>query len=208
MMARMMARMMVGCDDLKDRASVAHQLLVVSGHPGSGKTTVARQLALGWPLVSRDDFKELLFDSLGITDRAWSQKLGGVSYDLMGHTLGLLMETGAGVVAETNFSAKTAEFLGALAHRMDYGVLEVCCAAPTSELVARFRRRAQEGERHAGHRDADNPSEQAARVAVPYPPMGMGPVLRLDTAERPEEVLRRAREWVAAQLGGTATRVP
>ncbi len=146
-----------------------------------------------------------LFDNLGIADRGWSQKLGGVRYDLMGHTFGFLMETGAGVVAEAGFSARAAELLRTLAHAMDDGMLEVCCAARTSELVACFRRRTQERERHAGHRDADNLSEHAARAAVPYQPMGLGPVLRLDTSERPEEVFRRAREWVAVQLGGTVT---
>lgn len=200
----------VGRGEVEDAPNVPRQLLVVSGHPGSGKTTVARKLAevLRWPLVSRDDFKELLFDHLGIGDRAWSQKLGGVSYDMMDRALHLLMETGAGVVAETNFSAAAAASLRTRAEYMAYEVLEVCCTAPPSELMARFRRRADNGERHPGHQDADNLSEQAARVAVPYEPLAVGPVLRLDTSERPEVVCRRAEEWVAAQLSGMATRVP
>ncbi len=202
--------MPAGSGAVEDTLNVPRHLLVVSGHPGSGKTTVARPLAmaLGWPLVSRDDLKELLFDHLGIGDREWSKALGAASYDLMDRTLGLLMETGAGVVAEANFSAAAARSLRALAQRWDYAVLEVCCSAPAPLLVARFNRRAHEGQRHAGHRDADNLPEQAARVAVPYQPLGVGPVLRLDTTELPAVVLQRAREWVAAQVGRLPTDVP
>src|SRR4051794_10844242 len=41
--------------------------VVVSGIPASGKTTLARQLALALelPLVSKDVIKEALFDALG-----------------------------------------------------------------------------------------------------------------------------------------------
>ncbi len=199
-----------GGGGVEDSPKVPRHLLVVSGHPGSGKTTVARQLALAlaWPLVSRDDLKELLFDHLGIGDREWSKTLGAASYDLMDRTLGLLMETGAGVVAEANFSAAAARSLRTLAQRRDYAVLEVCCSAPAPLLVARFSRRAHEGQRHAGHRDADNLAEQAARVAVPYQPLGVGPVLPLDTTELPAVVFQRAEEWVAAQLGGLPTDLP
>jgi hypothetical protein len=56
-------------------------VLIVTGAPASGKTTLGRQLAnaLGLPYFSKDLFKESLFDSLGWQDRAWSQRVGGAS---------------------------------------------------------------------------------------------------------------------------------
>jgi predicted kinase len=53
-------------------------LILVTGPPASGKTTLAQPLArqLGVPLLGKDTVKEALFDTLGTGDRAWSRRLG------------------------------------------------------------------------------------------------------------------------------------
>jgi hypothetical protein len=51
--------------------------VVVSGLPGSGKTTLARRLSLplGLPVVDKDDVLERLFMERGIGDASWRRSL-------------------------------------------------------------------------------------------------------------------------------------
>jgi gluconate kinase len=64
-------------------------LILLTGLPGSGKTTLAGKLAdgLDLPLIAKDHFKEILFDTMGIGDRAWSRRIGqaaiALQYDAM-----------------------------------------------------------------------------------------------------------------------------
>ena len=56
-------------------------------------------------MVSRDSFKELLVDTLGIGDREWSRRLGRASLALTHHTLTLLTRTGGPFLMENAFRA-------------------------------------------------------------------------------------------------------
>jgi 2-phosphoglycerate kinase len=60
-------------------------LVVVSGLPGSGKTTLARTIGarLSVPVVERDRLAEVCFDAVGAESPAVAQ-LGSVSYELSG----------------------------------------------------------------------------------------------------------------------------
>ena len=59
-------------------------LILVTGLPAAGKTMIARRLSeiLNLPLIAKDDIKERLFNGLGMSTREWSQKLGGLAFDL------------------------------------------------------------------------------------------------------------------------------
>lgn len=51
--------------------------IVVTGLPGSGKTTVGNEVSklLDIPLLDKDDYLERLFDKRGVGDAEWRQKL-------------------------------------------------------------------------------------------------------------------------------------
>ncbi|WSW11263.1 cytidylate kinase family protein (plasmid) [Streptomyces sp. NBC_01005] len=53
--------------------------------PGSGKSTLARSLArrLGLPAIDKDVILESLYDSLGVGDHAWRNRLSRASDDIM-----------------------------------------------------------------------------------------------------------------------------
>jgi len=153
-------------------------LVVVTGAPGSGKTTVARALAaeLGRPLVAKDDIKEALFDALGTGDREWSRRLGRATYDVLFLVARRLLEAGASCVVESNFS--NAEPLRALPPAR---VVQILCVAPHDIVLERYAARM----RHPGHLDAEMLEELRQRLdADEWKPLAIdGELIEFDTSE-------------------------
>src|SRR2546423_2291362 len=63
------------------------QVVLVTGAPGAGKSTVAAPLAsaLGFPLLAKDTIKEALFDALGdgVPTLEESRRLGAAAFEVM-----------------------------------------------------------------------------------------------------------------------------
>ncbi|WP_230286448.1 hypothetical protein [Deinococcus sp. 12RED42] len=68
-------------------------LLIVSGMPASGKSTLGARLAgaLSVPFVTKDEYKALLLARLPGLERAVS---GPLSFDLMWHVAGVTLAAG------------------------------------------------------------------------------------------------------------------
>lgn len=191
------------------RARAACLLVLVSGYPASGKTTLARPLAAscGWPLVSRDEYKEFLFDQLGTGDRDWSRRVGGASWEMMRRAVELVMGTRSPLVAEANFGPSARGWLRDAVTRFGYATAEISLAAPPAVLLERFVDRDASGERHPGHVQEEGWAEQRERVRVLNRPVALGPVLVLDSEAPPAHLLGRARAWLAG-VGATSAAGP
>lgn len=137
-------------------------LVVVTGPPAAGKTTIARTLSLelGLPCVSRDSFKEILFEELGWSDREWSQRLGRASWRLLYHVVAEQLRAGRSLIVEANFdpALDAAEF----ARLPPFRAVQVYCTAPPETILERFTARALDGSRHPGHVDETISAEIAA----------------------------------------------
>ncbi len=148
-----------------------NELVLVTGPPGSGKTTLAIPLArrLELPLIAKDTIKEALFDTLGVGDLQWSQRLGAATFAVM---FALARHTPAAVL-EAPFSAPSVPSLLELCARP----IEVHCRCPTDELLHRYANRP----RHPGHVDHQR-LEQVKAAATQAEPLGLGgPLLEIDT---------------------------
>jgi hypothetical protein len=137
-------------------------VVIISGLPCTGKTTIARRVAerFSLPLMSKDTYKELLFDTLGWKDREWSKGLGRASVVLLFRFLEAQLAARCSCIVESNFKAEfdTVRFLD-LQERYEFNPVQILCVSDGDVLFERFKRRAESGERHPGHCDRSNYDE-------------------------------------------------
>lgn len=133
-------------------------LIVVTGMPSSGKTTVAEGLAarLCLPLIAKDDIKESLYESLGAGSVEASGALGTAAYGLIFALARTMLGSGVSVIVEANFFRdQEGEFEALPPHRL----VQLHCEAPLAVLLERYASRS----RHEGHHDAEKIKELPAR---------------------------------------------
>lgn len=141
---------------MDERGNVLPLVLIVCGAPGSGKTTLARKLApaLRLPLIARDDLKESLFETLGWSTVAWSERLGRATYELVYLLIERLLEARCSLLVETPFDPDWANpRFQALQARHPFQPAQVILSARADLLRQRYARRVDNGERHPGHVD-------------------------------------------------------
>jgi predicted kinase len=154
-------------------------VVVVSGPPGAGKSSLAVPLAgaLGLPLLSKDVIKETLFDALGHLDQdelASSRRLGAAAMELLWR---LAAECPA-VVIEANFRRRSPyerERLRALSPRP----VEVYCRLPAELAAERYAERGARSDHHPVHVMRSLPLSAFDEFQEP---MGLGPVFEVDTS--------------------------
>ena len=159
------------------------RIVLVSGPPASGKTTIARPLAeaLGFALLTKDDIKESLFTSLNgpPDDLAYSRQIGSAAMNL----LWVLAAHCPQVVLEANFRTRShheREQVTALLRRPGARLVEVHCRIPLDEAARRFAQRARNERHHPAHALKEISLDQLSQYAEPF---ALSPVLTVDTTQ-------------------------
>ncbi len=182
-------------------------VVIVSGLPCTGKSTIARRVAerFSLPLMSKDMCKELLFDTLGWKDREWSKKLGWASIELVFQFLEAQLIARRSCIVESNFKPElaTAEFLE-LKERYGFTPLRIQCITDGDVLFERFKRRSESGERHPGHCDDSNYDEfRETLLEGQLQPVDIGDhLVEIDTTDFDQSGYTGVFAEVAKVLGG------
>ncbi len=156
------------------------RVVMVSGPPASGKTTLARPLAerLGFALLTKDDIKESLYTAMQGTagDVEFSRRMGAAAMEV----LWALAPHCPAVVLEANFRTKSSYERERVEGLVKKGaqIVEVYCRVAREEASRRFAERARGVRHHPAHALAEMEPERMMEYEEPF---AMGPVIEVDT---------------------------
>jgi predicted kinase len=155
------------------------EIVVVSGAPGSGKTTLATILApaLDMPRIGKDLIKETLWDTIEASprDREWSRQLGAAAMEV----LWTLAAQCPRVLIEANFRPHS-EYEREKLMALNGHIAEVYCWCPPDMARRRFERRAADPLHHPAHTGSTFDPEFLAEFDQP---LGIGVLIQVDTTE-------------------------
>ena len=132
-------------------------LIIFSGLPATGKTTLSRKISEEFkiPLVSGDAIKETIWNTLGYDfDFEFNDKIGRAAFELLFYFAEASLSKGKSLVIEGHFSPeRNNQRFNDLGKRFNTNLLQVYCDCETETLRKRFKKRMQNDDYHDGHRN-------------------------------------------------------
>lgn len=174
---------------------VVATLVLVTGVPGAGKTTLGRALAgaLHVPFLSLDTMKERLYAAQPGELDDWELRQAAeaeLAAELAGGDCTVVVDIWIAPQRDTDRVA-------AVLRRQGRPVVEMLCTVPADVAVERYSRRRRSGP----HRDADEATLRRIRSAVEMiEPIGVGRCIEVDTSGTLR--IEALTEQLVLQLGG------
>lgn len=136
------------------KAHDATNLIIITGPPCTGKTTLGRWLAneLGFPLFYKDQFKEILFDHLESPNLETKRAFGRASFVCLQEIISVLLSSGIHHIIEANYTGPNAcVYFTDLETSSNVKLCEIHLHCDGEVLIERFLERSRSGEIHPGH---------------------------------------------------------
>lgn len=125
-------------------------LILLNGLPASGKSTFGRLLSerSKIPLVSKDYFKEMLGDELGVADVDSSRRYGKIAYRICLEMVESVLMSGGSCILESIFRQEDERIFLELVARYGATPLQIQLVCDGETLFRRFAHRFETGQRH------------------------------------------------------------
>ena len=140
-------------------------LVVVSGPPATGKTSIAKKMAaeLGIPFITKDTLKERLYETFGHGDGV-EDAIDRAALAMLFSVVESNLAAGVSVMAESNFDARSdVQPFRELCAAHDVRIVQVHMDRDTERLLEHFAERSASGDRHPGHEDDPEDAETVRR---------------------------------------------
>lgn len=171
------------------------RIVVLSGYPASGKSTLARELAaaLGFALISKDEILATIFASMAgqAADHGLLLQSGRAAWAVFWHLAARCPD----VVLDTNLKFASPQE-GEQVSRLAGAIVEVRCCVPLTLAQSRYAERAST--RSGAQRFTELTDEQASLYAQP---VGIGHLIEVDTSASVDitELVRQIQRQFNAQ---------
>lgn len=161
------------------------KFFIVSGPPGSGKTSFAKKLQseLGIPLFCKDELKCLLAGNIPGEGLKWTQTLGLASINILKLIIDNFANSSGACIVESAFMPRYDNEYFMKIKNSGSEIIQFYCEASNEITLQRFKQRVEANARHSCHQDHLRYQELEEKIkGGVYGPIKIDETFILDTS--------------------------